>query len=72
MARAGRFEDTSIYARPDGGGLRMFRVTCAVTGRVERGCAAPAAAKRMLRELGWTYNPRVGWVSPEGTAAAAR
>jgi len=71
----GRFEDTTIYVRPDGGAFRQFRVRCAVTGRVEHGCAAPGPAKKMLRELGWDYLPRqalaghtasAGWVSPEG------
>jgi len=62
----GRFEDTTIYVRPDGGAFRQFRVRCAVTGRVEHGCAAAGPAKKMLRELGWDYLPRQGWVSPEG------
>jgi hypothetical protein len=66
MTRPGRFEDTTIYVRPDGGAFRQFRVRCAVTGRVEHGCAAPGPAKKMLRELGWDYLPRQGWVSPEG------
>jgi len=61
MTRPGRFEDTTIYIY-----FRQFRVRCAVTGRVEHGCAAAGPAKKMLRELGWDYLPRQGWVSPEG------
>ena len=71
MTNHGELRVTSHYARPNCRGIHTFRAVCARTGRVQRGCGNRRAAARLLREVGWTYAPSVGWCSPGGRGGGA-
>jgi len=68
MARPtpGRLEVISRYASPGGPGLHSFQVICAVTLDQLSGSLSRSAAREYLKDLGWRYHSRLGWVSPSG------